>query len=244
MSLGLHQVSKTFNTPAQHVLHDISLSCDRGEFVCILGASGCGKSTLLRLIAGLDREYDGHILLHGERVTGPGAERAMVFQDHRLLPWLTVAQNIELALDNAPLVKTEKRRRVQAMIDLVRLAGYENAHPHKLSGGMAQRAAIARALVNEPEILLLDEPLGALDSLTRAYLQTELLRIWQENQVTTVMVTHDVDEAITLADRVVVMAPRPGRISHVLAIDLPRPRDPTDPQFLGLKRAALAALVH
>jgi sulfonate transport system ATP-binding protein len=244
MTLGLTHVSKRFHAPAQHVLHDITFSCARGEFVCILGASGCGKSTLLRLISGIDTEYQGDILVHGNRVTGPGAERAMVFQDHRLFPWLTVAQNVALALDNTGLPKAEKASRVRDMIELVRLSGYENAHPHQLSGGMAQRAAIARALVSDPELLLLDEPLGALDSLTRAYLQTELLRIWRQNQVTTLMVTHDVDEAITLSDRIVVMAPRPGRIRHVLAVDLPRPRDPTTPEFLGIKRAALAALVH
>ena len=242
-ALDLVRVTRRFAAPALTVLSDISFSLDPGEFVCILGASGCGKSTLLRLISGLDTAHEGEIRATGRLVVGPGADRAMVFQDHRLFPWLTVAQNIALALDNARLPKPEIERRVHGVIARVHLAGYEHAHPHQLSGGMAQRAAIARALVAEPEILLLDEPLGALDSLTRAHMQAELLRIWQQNQVTTLMVTHDVDEAVALSDRILVMAPRPGRIRAILAVDLPRSRDATDPAFIAIKRAALGALV-
>ena len=208
----------------------------------VVGASGCGKSTLLRLIVGLDTEYDGAILLEGRRIDGPGPERGIVFQDHRLFPWLTVAGNIALGLEAANVPPAEQHQRIAENIALVGLQGFENAYPHQLSGGMAQRAAIARALVGQPEILLLDEPLGALNSLTRAYLQEELLRIWRQGAVTMIMVTHDVEEAVYLSDKVVVMEPRPGRISAILPVDLPRPRDRGGADFIRLKERILRAL--
>ncbi|MGO4156040.1 ABC transporter ATP-binding protein [Cupriavidus sp. YAF13] len=207
------------------VLEDITLSIAPGEFVSIVGASGCGKSTLLRLVVGLEEDYKGEILLDGKRVVGTSLDRGIVFQEHRLFPWLTVEQNIRMALLNANLTETEKRRTVREHIVLVGLAGFETAFPHQLSGGMSQRVAIARALVTRPEILLLDEPFGALDALTRAYLQQELHRIWQAEGITMILVTHDVEEAIYLGDRVVVMEPRPGRIRRILPVPLAHPRD-------------------
>lgn len=243
-ALAIRAVSKAYQIDGRvlQVLSRVALDIAPGEFVSVVGASGCGKSTLLRLIVGLDTEYDGAILLEGRRIDGPGPERGIVFQDHRLFPWLTVTSNIALGLEAANVPTTEQHQRVAENIALVGLEGFENAYPHQLSGGMAQRAAIARALVGQPEILLLDEPLGALDSLTRAYLQEELLRIWRRGAVTMIMVTHDVEEAVYLSDRVVVMQPRPGRISAVLPIDLPRPRDRAAADFIRLKENILRAL--
>jgi sulfonate transport system ATP-binding protein len=243
-ALAIRAVGKSYRVDgrALQVLKGIALEIASGEFVSVVGASGCGKSTLLRLIVGLDTAYDGAILLDGRRIEGPGPDRGIVFQDHRLFPWLTVAGNIRLGLEAANVPSAEQHRRVAENIGLVGLHGFENAYPHQLSGGMAQRAAIARALVGEPEILLLDEPLGALDSLTRAYLQDELLRIWRQGGVTMIMVTHDVEEAVYLSDRVVVMQPRPGRISAVLPVDLPRPRDRAAAEFIRLKERILRAL--
>lgn len=245
-SLAIRGVSKTYRVddrPLQ-VLRNIALDIAPGEFVSVVGASGCGKSTLLRLIIGLDTEYDGDILLDGQRIAGPGPERGIVFQEHRLFPWLTVADNIGLGLEARGAGQSEREQAVSENIALVGLAGFEKAYPHQLSGGMAQRAAIARALVNRPEILLLDEPLGALDSLTRAYLQKELLRIWQQEQVTVVMVTHDVEEAVYLSDKVVVMEPRPGRIGAIVPVDIDHPRDRAAPEFIALKERILGALAH
>jgi sulfonate transport system ATP-binding protein len=244
--LRIRDVSKSYvvNEQRLSVLRNIALDIDAGEFVSVVGASGCGKSTLLRLITGLDTDYDGDILLEGRRIDGPGAERGIVFQEHRLFPWLTVEQNVELGLDASDLPADERRRRIDSNIELVGLTGFARAHPHQLSGGMAQRAAIARALVGQPEILLLDEPLGALDSLTRSYLQEELLRIWQHQSVTMIMVTHDVEEAVYLSDRVVVMEPRPGRIRAVVPIDLPRARDRAAPDFIAVKERVLRDLRH
>jgi ABC-type nitrate/sulfonate/bicarbonate transport system ATPase subunit len=243
-ALAIRSVSKSYRVDgrALQVLKGVALEIAPGEFVSVVGASGCGKSTLLRLIVGLDTAYEGAILLDGRRIDGPGPERGIVFQDHRLFPWLTVASNVALGLEAANVPSAEQQRRVAENIRLVGLDGFENAYPHQLSGGMAQRAAIARALVGQPEILLLDEPLGALDSLTRAYLQEELLRIWRQGVVTMIMVTHDVEEAVYLSDRVVVMEPRPGRISAVLPVDLPRPRDRAAPDFIRLKESILHAL--
>jgi sulfonate transport system ATP-binding protein len=242
--LAIRGVSKSYQVDDRPltVLRNIAFDIAPGEFVSVVGASGCGKSTLLRLIIGLDTEYDGDILLGGRRIAGTGPERGIVFQDHRLFPWLTVWDNIGLGLDARDISPAERSRSIAANIALVGLTGFEKAYPHQWSGGMAQRAAIARALVSRPEILLLDEPLGALDSLTRAYLQKELLRIWQHEDVTMVMVTHDVEEAVFLSDKIVVMEPRPGRISAIVPIDLPHPRDRASPEFITLKERILQAL--
>jgi ABC-type nitrate/sulfonate/bicarbonate transport system ATPase subunit len=226
------------------VLDDISLDISPGEFVAVVGSSGCGKSTLLRLLIGLDRQYEGEILLDGKRVVGTGLERGIVFQEHRLFPWLTVTENIAVGLHNKPGSTRQKRAIVGKHIELVGLQGFELAYPHQLSGGMAQRVAIARALVNRPEILLLDEPFGALDPHTRSHLQQELQRIWQQEGITMVLVTHDVDEALFLADRVVVMQPRPGRIRDVLPVPLARPRERNSSAFLALRDQVLAQLVQ
>lgn len=222
------------------VLDDISLDIAQGEFVSVLGASGCGKSTLLRLVAGLDSDYRGHISVDGERVRDTSLERGIVFQDHRLFPWLTASQNILAALRNAPLSTQQKRDAVAEHVALVGLEGFEHAYPHQLSGGMAQRVAIARGLVNRPRVLLLDEPFGALDALTRGRLQNELQRIWQHERITMILVTHDVDEAIYLGDRVVTMAPRPGRVKRIAHVDLPRPRERSDARFVRLREQILA----
>ena len=224
------------------VLRDLSLDVQSGEFVTIVGASGCGKSTLLRLIAGLEREHEGTLLHDGQPITGTGLARGLVFQEHRLFPWLTVEANVRSALLNSGVPKAEQAALVQRHIDLVGLQGFEKAWPHQLSGGMAQRVAIARALVNRPQVLLLDEPFGALDAMTRARLQQELQHIWRTEGITMILVTHDVDEALFLGDRVVVMEPRPGRIRRVLHIDLHHRRERTSPVFADLKREVLAEL--
>jgi sulfonate transport system ATP-binding protein len=243
-SLQIGHVSKTYQVDgrALQALEDIDLSVAPGEFVTIVGASGCGKSTLLRIIAGLETSFRGEVLHNGQPVTGPSLERGIVFQEPRLFPWLRVEQNVALGLENAPLDRAAKRRLVAEHIALVGLSGFEKAYPRQLSGGMAQRAAIARSLVNRPGLLLLDEPFGALDALTRAHLQTELQRIWKHEGITAVLVTHDVDEAVLLGDRVVVMAPRPGRIAHIFKIAVARPRDRKDATLLRLRNEVLDAL--
>ncbi|MFM0716963.1 ABC transporter ATP-binding protein [Paraburkholderia strydomiana] len=240
--LDIRHVRKRYvqQDTALDVLDDISLRVRPGEFVSVLGASGCGKSTLLRLIAGLDTDYSGEILVAGEQVRDTSLQRGIVFQDHRLFPWLTASQNILAALRNAPLTTKQKRDAVAEHIALVGLTGFENAYPNQLSGGMAQRVAIARGLVNRPRVLLLDEPFGALDALTRGRLQNELQRIWEQERITMILVTHDVDEAVYLGDRVVTMAPRPGRIKKIVDVALPRPRDRADVRFIRLRDEIVA----
>ncbi|HEY6878569.1 MAG TPA: ABC transporter ATP-binding protein [Polyangiales bacterium] len=211
------------------VLDGLNLTVRPGEFLSIVGASGCGKSTLLRLLTGLDTDYEGEIRVRGDVVRGTSLDRGIVFQEHRLFPWLTIRQNVDLGLLNAAWPDSKRRNAVREHIELVGLKGFEDAYPHQLSGGMAQRAAIARGLVNQPSILLLDEPFGALDALTRKKLQAELQRIWQAEGITMILVTHDVEEAVYLGDRVVVMEPRPGRIRRVVDIDVAHPRDRADP---------------
>jgi sulfonate transport system ATP-binding protein len=190
---------------------------------------------LLRLIAGLDGDYDGEIDFGGERVVTTDLSRGIVFQEHRLFPWLDVAQNVAVALRNAPLSKAEKARAVAEHVELVGLKDYERHYPHQLSGGMAQRVAIARGLVTRPRLLLLDEPFGALDALTRSRLQLELQRIWEHERITMVLVTHDVEEAVLLSDRIVVMQARPGRIGEVVEVAVPRPRKLGDPKVAQLR---------
>ena len=242
--LVLRQVAKAYRIDGKRlpVLEDINLTVEPGQFVTIVGASGCGKSTLLRLISGLERDFDGEILVSGRNVTGPSLNRGLIFQDHRLFPWLSVEDNVALAFESRRIDPVDKRRIIQEHLKLVGLTGFEKAFPYQLSGGMAQRAAIARALVNEPEILLLDEPLGAVDALTRLYLQNELQRIWTQKGVTMIMVTHDIDEALFLGDRVVVLQSRPGRVRRIIDVDLPHPRDREDRQIARLKKEILADL--
>jgi ABC-type nitrate/sulfonate/bicarbonate transport system ATPase subunit len=234
--IDIQHVRKQFKVKNEvlPVLEDLTLTIQPGEFLAIVGASGCGKSTLLRLLVGLDREYQGEITVGGSVVTGTSLDRGIVFQEHRLFPWLTLEQNVGLGLQNSTWSDDKKQKAIRDHIELVGLAGFETAYPHQLSGGMAQRAAIARGLVNQPSILLLDEPFGALDALTRTRLQQELQNIWQREKITMVLVTHDVDEAVYLGDRVVVMQPRPGRIKKIFDIDVAHPRDRSDPALKSL----------
>ncbi len=242
--LDIIGVSKRFAVGGRDVLalSDIDLHVARGEFLAIVGASGCGKSTLLRLILGLDTEYEGSILVDGVPVRRPGLDRAIVFQEHRLLPWLTVAGNVAAALRQSRLSRAAKRDLVAEHLELVGLTEFATAYPGQLSGGMAQRVAIARALVNRPPFLLLDEPLGALDALTRLRLQDELKRIVRDGGATAVLVTHDVDEAIYLANRVAVMHPNPGRVAALIDVPAQGPYGRSDPAFIRLRDEVLALL--
>jgi ABC-type nitrate/sulfonate/bicarbonate transport system ATPase subunit/flavin-dependent dehydrogenase len=222
-------------------LDRISLSLAAGEFVALVGPSGCGKSTLLRLVAGLDLPASGELWVGNERISGPNAERGLVFQDPNLFPWLTVRRNIESGLVARGLLHS-KRDEVDEFMRLVGLQHFANSFPHHLSGGMAQRAALARALINHPKIVLLDEPLGALDAFTRMRMQDEVLRLWEARNTTVLLVTHDIDEAIYMSDRIVILTPRPGRIERNIDITLPRPRDRNSPEFLRLRGAILEHL--
>lgn len=223
------------------VLTKVSLRIDRGEFVAFVGPSGCGKSTLLRMLAGLERPARGELRVDGTPVTGPDPHRALMFQDPTLFPWRTVVQNVALGPQARGTLSAD-RERVDRALDLVGLAEFRDSYPAQLSGGMAQRVSLARALVNRPRLFLLDEPLGKLDALTRATLQSEIARLWQQDGFTAVLVTHDVDEALRLADRVVVFSPRPGKVLRDLTIDLPRPRDHDAAEYLRLRRTVLELL--
>ncbi|WP_018752067.1 ABC transporter ATP-binding protein [Paenibacillus sanguinis] len=224
------------NQGVVHALHNLYLKVEEGEFITVIGPSGCGKSTLLRIIAGLDTKYEGQVRLAGEPIKAPGIDKGFIFQEPRLFPWLTVEKNIasDLSLGNA-----EVRSKVGKLIELVRLQGFEKLFPKELSGGMAQRVAIARALLRNPRILLLDEPFGALDAFTRAHMQDVLLDIWQANKTTMIFVTHDIDEAVFLADRIVILKPRPGEIQKVIKVDLPFPRKKASTAFQEFRYAVL-----
>lgn len=231
-----HGVGKRFVTDGRAVtaLEGIDLAVEPGEFLSVIGGSGCGKSTFLRIVAGLERHDTGEVRIGGAAVAGPSLDRGIMFQDSRLLPWLTVERNVAFALTRAR--PKDLAARVARAIQLVGLAGFERAYPHQLSGGMAQRAALARVLVNEPPVLLMDEPFGALDALTKIQMQQELLRIWEARRSTVILVTHDIDEAVFLGDRVAIMSPRPGRVRTVVDVDLPRPRDRSGAGFVALRR--------
>lgn len=217
------------------VLKDVDLHINQGEFVCIVGGSGCGKSTLLKIILGLEHATSGEVRLNGQKVTKPTVECGIAFQEARLFPWLTVEENIEFGL-TGNRSKEEKKKIVAEYIHLVGLDSFEKAYPAQLSGGMQQRASIARALVNSPNILLLDEPFGALDALTKINMQNEVQRIWMERKNTMLMVTHDIEEAIYLSDKVIVMSPKPGVVKKIVKIDLPRPRARTSEAFFSYKK--------
>jgi ABC-type nitrate/sulfonate/bicarbonate transport system ATPase subunit len=243
-SLRVVDVAKHFAAPDGsdvHALKDCSLTVAAGEMVALVGPSGCGKSTLLRLLAGLDRPTSGELWAGSERIERPSAERGLVFQDPNLFPWLTVRRNIQSGLVARGVLR-ENRHEVDAFLRLVGLEPFADAYPHQLSGGMAQRVALARALVNHPRVLLLDEPLGALDAFTRMRMQDEVLRLWRARGTTMLLVTHDVDEAIYMCDRIVLMTPRPGRIERVLYVTLPRPRERSDLAFLQLRGEILEML--
>ena len=223
------------------VLEDISLTIEPGEFVALLGPSGCGKSTLLRLVAGLDAPAQGAIHADGERVTGPDPARVVVFQDPTLFPWRTVRDNVGLG-PQAQRALRDADGRIDAALELVGLSAFAKAFPHQLSGGMAQRAALARALVNDPQLLVLDEPFGKLDSLTRIRMQAELVRLWQAAGFSVLLVTHDVEEALYVADRVIVLSERPARIISQVRNEAPYPRHRDDPALVALRREVLALL--
>jgi NitT/TauT family transport system ATP-binding protein len=243
--VSIDAVGKVFGTGAKEYLaiDRIDLMIGTNEFVSIVGTSGCGKSTLLNMVGGLTEPTFGDIRIDGQSVTGPGRDRGFVFQGYSLFEWLTVEGNIRFALEKSALSKPEKTELVREFIQSVGLAGFEDAYPRQLSGGMRQRVAIARALVYKPSLLLMDEPFGALDAQTRGMMQELLLKVWDEHKVTVLFVTHDVEEAIFLADRVVVLASRPGRLKRIVPVSLGRPRHydvVTSPEFSDLKRQILA----
>jgi ABC-type nitrate/sulfonate/bicarbonate transport system ATPase subunit len=246
-SLRMRDVHKDFPAPDSAdarvlALDHVSLSVEAGELISIIGPSGCGKSTLLRLVAGLDTPNSGELWVGTEPIAAPSAERGLVFQDPNLFPWLTVRRNIQSGLV-ARGVLHEKRHEVDEFMRLVGLETFGNAYPHHLSGGMAQRVALARALINHPKVLLLDEPLGALDAFTRMRMQDEVLRLWQARRTTMLLVTHDIDEAIYMSDRIAIMTPRPGRIERIIPVTLERPRGRSSPEFLRL-RGDILELLH
>ena len=228
--IEIKNLTKTFKSKETNVtaLEDINLSIEEGSFVSIIGGSGCGKSTLLRIIGGLETEFEGEYLFDDSKVTGPSRDKGFIFQDHRLLPWLTVEDNIRFSL---PENKKNDDKLIKDNLEIVDLTGFEKSYPRQLSGGMAQRVAIARALANKPRILLLDEPFGALDAITKIHLQEQILKIWRREKITMIIVTHDIDEAVYLGGTVVVMTPRPGRIKQIHTVDLGVPRRRTGPEF-------------
>ena len=223
------------------VLEDVTLAIAPGEFVALLGPSGCGKSTLLRLVAGLEKPRSGVLREDDVRITGPHPSRVVVFQDPTLFPWRSVWDNVALGLEAQGILKSQ-RQRVDAAIDLVGLSAFRKAYPHQLSGGMAQRVALARALVNDPKVLILDEPLGKLDSLTRITMQAEIVSLWQRKGFTTLLVTHDAEEALFLANRVIVLSDRPARVKADIRVDRPYPRHRGDPYLADLRRQILGLL--
>jgi NitT/TauT family transport system ATP-binding protein len=240
-SLEIRDLAKSFiiNGSRHPVFRRVDLTIERGEFVVIVGESGSGKTTLLRIIAGLETADAGTVAVGGKYVDGVGAESGVVFQEPRLLPWAIVRKNVSLGLELRKLPRPVIDRTVEQLLDLVGLGGFASAYPSQLSGGMAQRVGIARALAINPQILLLDEPLGALDAITRMRMQRELEKIWQEQKVTTVMVTHDIEEAVYLADKIVVMSSRRDGISEVIPVPLPRPRDRASGEFAEVRAALL-----
>ena len=240
--LSAEHIHMTFTRDGKStpVLNDVNLEVAKGEFLCIVGPSGCGKSTLLSAIGGFLSPTGGEIRIDGETVRGPDPRRIFVFQERGVFPWLTVEGNIEFGLFK--LAREERARRVAHYIKMVGLVGFEKAYPAELSGGMKQRLEVARALAVNPDVLLLDEPFGALDSITRLIMRGELLRIWREERNTVIFVTHDIDEAVQLADRVAVMSGRPANIQKIVNIDIPHPRDISAPRYLELRNGILEQL--
>ena len=241
IKLMVENLSKKFDTPNGEILalNKINFQIFRREFISVIGPSGCGKTTLIRILAGLDFPTSGNVFLEGRKMEGPGAERGMVFQDYTLFPWLSVKKNVMFGLEIKGLGKLKAEAEAMEWLDIVGLAKFADAYPEQLSGGMKQRVAIARSLANRPEILFLDEPFGALDAQTRSSMQAYLLKIWQNVDVTVFFVTHDLDEAIYLSDRILVLRANPGEIDELIEVPVPRPRAPGQfltPEFLATKK--------
>jgi len=242
---GLNKQFKGLAGPVT-ALKDINLKIHKREFVCVIGPSGCGKSTLIRILAGLEQPSSGQVLLNGEEVTKPGPERGMVFQGYTLFPWLTVKKNIMFGLIESGYDKGTAESEAREWISLIGLEKFENSYPHQLSGGMKQRVAIARALANRPKVLLMDEPFGALDAQTRAKMQAYLLEIWKNIDITVFFITHDLDEAVYLADRILVLKANPGEVQEIVEVPVPQPRSPDQflsPEFLATKQH-IEELIH
>lgn len=227
---------------AVKALENINFSIEENEFVCLLGGSGCGKSTLLNMIAGFEKPTSGEILMNGKKIEGMGADRGMVFQQATLMPWLTVSKNISFHLKLKRVSKQKQKEEAQKYIDMVGLKGFENHYPHELSGGMNQRVGIARALLQNPSLILMDEPFAALDPFTKADMQEELARIWQEHKRTIIFVTHSVEEALILGTKIIVLSNRPGRVNQIIDLNMSRPRDTTSPAFNQYKREILSLI--
>ncbi len=245
-NLSIRHVTRVFEKtrPEEDTVtafRDLSIDIEPGKFVSFIGPSGCGKSTLLRIVSGLDEPTEGEVFLDGEAVKEPGSEIGFAFQQANLFPWMTIRDNVAFGLKARHIYK-EKKKDVDEFIRLVGLEDFRHAYPHQVSGGMAQRASLARALVGHPKVLLLDEPLGALDAFTRMNMQDEIMRIWRESGMTMLMVTHDVDEAVYLSDQVVIMTPRPAKIQETVVINLPRPRARNQDVFISYRKRILDAL--
>jgi sulfonate transport system ATP-binding protein len=243
--LSIKNLNKTYHTEEGDevvALSDINLDVADKEFVCFIGPSGCGKTTLLRITAGLEKPDSGTLTVNNEHIKGPGPDRGMVFQEYSLFPWRTVLKNITFSLELKKIPKSEREKIARDFLELVGLSKFADSYPHELSGGMKQRVAIARALVNDPDVLLMDEPFGAVDAQTRNRLQHELLNIWEKKKKTVLFITHSVDEAVFLADKVVVFTARPGRVKEVISIDLPRPRERTSFEANAVREHLLASL--
>jgi ABC-type nitrate/sulfonate/bicarbonate transport system ATPase subunit len=238
--LELRNVGKTFGQLT--VLNDINITIEQGEFAAIVGPSGCGKSTALRMFAGLESPSQGEVLAGGKPIQGPSPERMMIFQEHALYPWSTVEDNVGLGLELGGVSKAERRNRVNAVLDKVNLAGFNRYYPAQLSGGMKQRVSIARALVMDPDVLLLDEPYGALDAMTRLTMQNELLKLWSGSGKTMLLITHDIDEALYLADKIFVMSARPGRVIETIRLEEPRPRGRSSESFAATRQKIMKLL--
>jgi NitT/TauT family transport system ATP-binding protein len=239
---GVHKIYTTENGYAVTAIKEISLSVRANDFICLLGPSGCGKSTLLRIVAGLERATKGEVLFRGNVHTRPTREIGMVFQEYTLLPWRTVEENVALGLELTGVPKQQRLKRSADYLEMVGLIPFRRAYPYELSGGMQQRVAIARALANDPDVILMDEPFGALDAYTRILLQKELLRIWERTRKTILFVTHSVDEAIYLADRIAVFTAHPGSLREIHDVDLPRPRTRGNPRYGDLTEHLLSLL--
>jgi NitT/TauT family transport system ATP-binding protein len=243
--VNFHHVQKRYGTGEASViaLSNVDLQIATGEFICVVGPSGCGKTTLLNLLAGFERPTSGKVTAFSREISEPGPDRTLMFQDYALFPWLTVAGNIRYGLRRRKVARKEANRIVERYVELIDLRGFENKYPHQLSGGMRQRVALARALAVNPDVLLMDEPFAALDSFTRERMQDELVRIWQQERKAVLFITHNIDEAIKLADRIVIMSPRPGRISRIIDVTSARPRDIDSAENSELTRE-IRAILH